>query len=153
MSSSIKGIYGFRDEFDYLSNFYRTPVFYEGMLYPSSENAYQASKTDDLTTRTEFIGYTSGNAKRLGKLLVPTEHFKRNKIEIMFLINFDKFHRNHDIKMKLLATGNLYIEETNQWKDTFWGVYNGTGENNLGEVLMKVRACLRLNENNRGFII
>lgn len=147
------GIYGFRDEYDFLSNFYRTPVFYEGILYPSSENAYQASKTDDVAVRMEFTKYTSGNAKRLGKLITITDHFKRNKIEIMFLINFDKFHRSTDIKTKLLATGNLYLEETNQWKDTFWGVYNEKGDNNLGKILMKIRECLRLNENNQGFVI
>jgi hypothetical protein len=32
-----------------------------------------------------------------------------------------------------------YLEETNIWKDTFCGVYNGVGENNLGKIIMKTR--------------
>ena len=39
----------------------------------------------------------------------------------------------------LLDTGDKFIEETNWWKDQFWGVYNGVGENNLGKILMRIR--------------
>ncbi len=37
--------------------------------------------------------------------------------------------------------------EGNTWRDTFWGIYEGKGENNLGKLLMKIREELR-NENN-----
>lgn len=47
------------------------------------------------------------------------------------------------MRSKLLETGEAYLEETNYWKDTFWGVYNGTGENRLGRLLMLVRDELR----------
>lgn len=43
---------------------------------------------------------------------------------------------------KLLSTGCCYIEETNHWKDTFWGVCDGRGENILGKLIMVIRADL-----------
>lgn len=147
------GVYGFQDEYRFLSNFYDCPVYYEGLLYPSSENAYQASKLDDPYQRHQFLDYPSNVAKRVGNGIKASDEHKRLKIEIMFLINFDKFHRNPELKEKLLKTGNLYLEETNVWKDDFWGVYNGKGDNNLGKVLMKVRDALRLNPENIGFVL
>ena len=43
----------------------------------------------------------------------------------------------------LLDTGDLYIEETNSWGDTFWGVCEGKGQNVLGNILMGIRTDLR----------
>lgn len=144
-------IKGFNENFSYLSNFYRCPVMYDGVLYPSSENAYQAAKTLDLEDRLRFINMTSGKSKREGDLLVKREGWDTLKFEIMFLILFDKFTRNTDLKIKLLSTGNAYLEETNTWGDQIWGVYNEVGDNNLGKILMKIREILRTY--NKGFIL
>ncbi len=38
---------------------------------------------------------------------------------------------------KLLSPEELV--EGNWWNDTFWGVCNGEGQNNLGKILMKIR--------------
>ena len=46
---------------------------------------------------------------------------------------------NQSLKIRLLSTEDKYLEETNTWGDKFWGVYKNKGENNLGELLMKVR--------------
>ncbi len=43
----------------------------------------------------------------------------------------------------LLATGEMELVEDNDWDDTYWGVCNGVGENNLGKLLMKIRAEAR----------
>ncbi len=43
----------------------------------------------------------------------------------------------------LLATGDMELVEDNDWDDTYWGVCNGVGENNLGKLLMKIRAEAR----------
>jgi hypothetical protein len=37
----------------------------------------------------------------------------------------------------------MILIEGNTWGDTFWGVCNGVGENNLGKTLMNVREILR----------
>lgn len=38
--------------------------------------------------------------------------------------------------------------ERNTWGDTFWGVYDNKGENNLGKILMKVREGLKEGDQN-----
>jgi hypothetical protein len=48
-----------------------------------------------------------------------------------------------ELRKKLLATGESYLEETNTWRDTFWGVCNGVGENWLGKLLMEERTLAR----------
>ena len=47
-------------------------------------------------------------------------------------------------KTKLIETGNKYIQEGNRWNDKFWGVCLKTnqGENNLGKLIMNIRAKL-----------
>lgn len=56
---------------------------------------------------------------------------------------FDKA-LNPELYQKLQNTGNKYLEETNYWEDTYWGVHKteakeeGVGENNLGKLLMKI---------------
>ena len=39
----------------------------------------------------------------------------------------------------LLKTGTAELIEGNWWGDTFWGVFNGAGQNHLGRLLMEVR--------------
>jgi predicted NAD-dependent protein-ADP-ribosyltransferase YbiA (DUF1768 family) len=39
----------------------------------------------------------------------------------------------------LAATSPAELIEGNTWHDTFWGVCDGIGENNLGRLLMKIR--------------
>lgn len=51
--------------------------------------------------------------------------------------------QHYDLAQKLIATGNAYLEEGNQWGDKFWGTVNGNGENMLGKILMKERDILR----------
>jgi predicted NAD-dependent protein-ADP-ribosyltransferase YbiA (DUF1768 family) len=51
-----------------------------------------------------------------------------------------KFTHNAELRSALIATGDAYLEEGNDWGDRVWGVYQGVGENRLGRILMKVRA-------------
>ena len=147
----MSDIKGFNDNYSFLSNFYRCSVMFDGILYPSSENAYQAAKTIVKEDRLRFVDMTSGKSKREGDLLIKRDNWHTLKFEIMFIILFDKFTRNEDLKIKLLATGNSYLEETNHWGDQVWGVCNNLGENNLGKILMKIREILKTY--NKGFII
>lgn len=132
---------GFDGRYRFLSNFYPAPVYFEGIKYPSSEHAYQAAKTENPATRASmFINCTAGQAKKQGKILTIREDWSRIKFDVMSSIVFDKFYRNMDLRLELLATGKKYLEETNHWHDTYWGVCDEKGENNLGIVLMGVRS-------------
>ena len=143
-------IKGFFYQYRFLSNFELGDVYFEGELYVSSENAYQAAKTLDLDLRKEFKTISPNEAKSLGRNINLREDWEKEKLNIMFLICFDKFYRNKDFREKLLFTGNRYLEETNYWNDVFWGTCNGVGENNLGKILMQIRSCFALLSNQNG---
>lgn len=133
-------IRGFSNEWRFLSNFYLAEVEYEGIRYPSSENAYQAAKFLNLETRAKFINITPGQAKRLSRKFIIRPDWEEVRISIMHEICMDKFTRHPDLAQMLLNTGDMYIEETNTWGDKFWGVCDGIGENWLGRILMNIRS-------------
>jgi N-glycosidase YbiA len=150
-------ILGFLDEYRYLSNFYDTPVEFEGLQFASTEAAYQAAKTLDRTARLSFCTAecqnangrlatktpTPGQTKRMGQRLALRADWEVVKFQVMHDIVKDKFTRSPYLGEKLLATGDAYLEETNTWGDKTWGVCNGEGQNHLGKILMKVREELR----------
>ena len=139
--NNIKGFFG---EYRWLSNFHICTVRFEGVEYPSSENAYMAAKTTDLELRKQFETITPPEARKLGKKIELREGWNEMRIEVMSSIIFDKFLRNKDLREALLKTGDKYLEESCHWHDYWWAVhYNedgvGKGENNLGKILMRNR--------------
>ena len=126
--------------------------FLRGSGGSSVENAYQSAKTLDETQRLLISNMTASESKKYSKNLVIREDWENIKYFIMFDLVFQKFYRNYDLMNKLLLTGDSYIEESNWWKDFYWGVCNGVGENKLGKILMQVRSILSENKSN-GFIL
>lgn len=141
--SMVKGFFG---EYRWLSNFHDCQVVYEGLEYLNSEAAYQAAKTDDMFTKQQYQKMSGNESKKASKDLRITREWDTIKRRVMYDILKDKFTRNEDLKEKLLETGSKYLEETNYWDDTFWGVYMGKGKNHLGELLMKVRNELTMTD-------
>jgi ribA/ribD-fused uncharacterized protein len=129
----------FQGEYRWLSNFWPVLVFWEDILYPSVEHAYQAAKSPLMTERRMIAGLpTAGKAKREGRYLTIRIDWEAVKVDIMLELLRIKF-RSSDLKAKLIATGKEELVEVNSWGDTFWGVCNGEGQNQLGKLLMKVR--------------
>jgi hypothetical protein len=136
----INCINGFFREYRFLSNFYPCKVEYEGITYPSTEHAYQAAKTVDVEERKKIATIVkSGDVKRYGRYYIKIRSdWEQVKLGIMLELNRKKFVGT-SLTQKLLDTYPCNLEETNHWNDTFWGVCNGVGENNLGKILMQVR--------------
>jgi ribA/ribD-fused uncharacterized protein len=134
----------FQGDYRFLSNFYPATVVYQGITYPDSEHAYQSAKTLDMNARRRIAAIpTPAAAKRAGEALVYRADWAKVKYQVMLDCVRDKFARNPDLRAKLLATGDAYLEEGNTWGDQIWGVYQGRGTNWLGKVLMQVRKELR----------
>lgn len=136
------GIYGFFGNFRWLSNFYLldTPIIYEDMQYPSAEHAYQAAKSLDRHVRQKISEIKlSRDVKSFAKTIILRDDWEKNKLFVMTDIVTLKFH-DINLRSKLLNTGSLYLEETNSWGDTYWGVCDGRGENYLGKILMMIRS-------------
>lgn len=132
---------GFFAEYRYLSNFHVCPVYFEGVCYPSTENAFMAAKTLDLEQRVAFETIEPKEAKALGRKIALRTDWETVKYDVMAAVNFDKYYRNLDIREKLVSTGDKLLEETNHWGDKIWGTDpDGNGENNLGKILMNIRS-------------
>ena len=140
---NIKGFFG---EFRFLSNFFDAPVYYEGLLYRSSECAYQAAKLLP-HHRPSLQSVSSAASKKLWKSFGEDslydsfpEEWDERKYDVMAGIVFDKFLRNKSLRQRLLDTGDKFLEETNWWRDVCWGVDHKLGGTNwLGKILTNTR--------------
>jgi ribA/ribD-fused uncharacterized protein len=143
-----KPIDSFKYKYSFLSNFYPVTIEYEGLIYRSSEAAYQASKTKDPEIRKEFTTYSASKSKREGNTILKDKKLWYPKsLKIMEDILRIKFSQDY-FKKLLLDTGNRELIEGNTWHDNFFGSCicdrcRNIGENNLGKILMKIRTELR----------
>ena len=137
----------FREEYDFLSNFYAAPVEYGGLMYQNAEAAFQAQKCLDPAEREQFCELPANKAKRLGRQVELRSGWEEIKTELMLEIVRAKFTQNPVLAARLLATEARKLVEGNTWKDVFWGVdlRTGEGENHLGQILMQVREELKGN--------
>ena len=133
----------FRGPFKFLSNLYPTPITYKGNTYCCLEAAYQAQKSLDPAIHERFanirLPYKARGMGQRIKTIRPDWFDIR--ISIMEELLYIKFS-HPQLKEWLQCTGQSKIVECNTWGDTFWGIYNGVGENHLGTLLMKVRDTL-----------
>lgn len=136
-------INSFDRENSFLSNFYTCPVIFEGIMFLTVENAFQAAKTLDVQERLEFTICTPGQAKRLGRRVQLRPDWNDIRISIMKELVLQKFSKYDALKSALLRTDNQLLIEGNNWNDRFWGVCDGVGENHLGKILMEVRDELK----------
>jgi ribA/ribD-fused uncharacterized protein len=138
----------FRGEYRFLSNFYPCRIEYEGLVYPSVENAYQATKAQDAEDRTPFTRYTPSVAKRAGRRLKLRSDWEVVRVVTMYDLLEIKFE-DSDLKRQLLATGDATLIEGNTWNDRYWGAVCEAGQwegaNLLGHLLMCVRGKARNN--------
>jgi ribA/ribD-fused uncharacterized protein len=147
----IRGFFGPND-YRFLSNFEPCDIYWDGFWFPSVEHAYQIAKIgrlsdlEDKTLIYQFQHFTAVEAKNFGQKISLRSDWERVKAKIMFELVYQKFAFNKGLGEKLLATGDKYLEETNHWKDKFYGVdaFTREGKNMLGKILMAVRNNLKL---------
>ncbi|MES2328835.1 MAG: NADAR family protein [Bacteroidota bacterium] len=137
----------FQGNYRFLSNFWPCCIVWEGFPCPTLEHAYAASKTDDPAIKMMIRSCpTPGDAKEwlaVHNMKPSAGWMIPKKLQVMEELLFLKFGgREPFLTRALMATGDAELVEGNTWDDTFWGVWNGVGENNLGRLLMKVRKTL-----------
>ena len=141
MSTKISGFFG---NYRWLSNFWQCFVEYEGIIYPSSEHAFQAMKTVNHKERVKIANLkTPNDAKKYGRTMTLRSDWEEVKVNEMSKVVLAKFSQNRELREKLMNTGDAELIEENTWGDTFWGVCDGTGYNLLGKILMLVRTALK----------
>lgn len=139
-------IKGFTGEYRWLSNFWPSPFEFNNYAWPTVEHAYVAHKAHPARLKNVYglvIDMTPGQAKRYGRTITIRPDFDMIKLHLMQALQYRKYTTddpvNEVLLQKLRETGDRYIEETNTWGDTFWGVCNGEGHNHLGKIIMGIR--------------
>lgn len=135
----MANIDGFTGKYFFLSNFYPCYVYYKGVLYKSSESAYQAQKCQNSNHRLYFSSLSADESKKYARSIDIVDGWECSKDKIMYDIVFAKFNQNVSLRRKLLNTGDAYLIESNDWGDVYWGVCAGVGQNRLGRILCDVR--------------
>ena len=137
-------------EFYPFDNFSSFKVEWNGYLFASVEEAYQAAsfmgsdeelvekiKKSHSADEAQRIAYANRDKRR--------EDWDDVKISIMEELLRLKIEQNPYVKKKLLQTGDYMIVEDSP-KDDFWGWGpNRNGQNNLGKLWMKLRGELKNN--------
>lgn len=145
---------GFQGEYDFLSNMYPFEVEYRGLTFASSEHLYQWLKVDPNTSFSQLwrdkIRHASNGriAKKITKESAfpfrPVDDVDEFRLKAMKIALWAKF-KQREMADKLLSTDDIALVEHNYWKDDFFGVYQGVGQNHLGRLLMELRMYLRAN--------
>lgn len=134
----------FQKEYRWLSNFwyFEKPFAYQGLIYPTNEHFYVAMKTEDLFIREEVSNHPLKGLKKFGTSFPVRDGWDDIKVKAMLHgLRYKFSEHNPTLRQKLIDTGDIYIQEGNNWNDKFWGVClkTGEGENTLGKLIMKVR--------------
>lgn len=136
-------IVAFQGEHRFLSNFFESPFQWKAVLAPTLEHHFQAAKSENPTQIAwVYSAKTPYLAKRRGRQISLRSDWDDMKFGLMLDLVRQKF-RDPVLRDLLLATADANLIEGNTWKDTYWGVCNGVGENNLGKILMQVRSELK----------
>jgi len=133
----------FIGSYRFLSNFWLSAVKGPGgLVYPTVEHAYQASKSADPQDWAAIKNCGSpGDAKRLGKrVALRPDH---DQLAVMRSLLEQKFTPGTLLANRLLETGDAILVEGNVWGDRYWGQYCGEGQNHLGRLLMDIRSQLQ----------
>jgi len=138
-------IRGFRNEYQFLSNFYPCRIIIEDLVFRSVEAAFQATKCRNFGDRWMFEGITGSEAKKLGRRVKLRADWEKVKILYMTELVRQKFENDPALLEKLLATGDAMLVEENTWHDNFYGdcvclhCQSIAGLNKLGHILMDLR--------------
>lgn len=138
--------YTLREEpYGCFSNFSRHGIEMNGAWWPTVEHYFQAQKF----AGTPYVAQiqralTPKQAAEMGRdrSLPLRADWEQVKDEVMFKAVLQKFKTHRDLRALLLSTGEEEIVERAPG-DYYWGCgADGSGQNKLGTILMKVRSML-----------
>ena len=140
--------YNSTDPYYEFTNFYRMPIELDGHRWPTTEHYFQAQKF----IGTPYYDYIRSLPSPKEAFLVPRNlqaskwvraDWMSVKDDIMLKALRAKFTQNDHLKDLLLGTKQReLVEQTSN--DTYWGDGgDGSGQNKLGKLLMRVRTELK----------
>jgi N-glycosidase YbiA len=145
--------YKFETPYGCFSNFSPHAIDLDGKKWATVEHYYQAHKFQG--TKFEYLiakiqaASTPELAAKIGRSSEHQPHpdWDLRKCELMYRAVWQKFSQHLNIQQILLDTLDAEIVEDSP-VDYFWGCgIDRTGQNQLGRILMQVRANLKLIDN------
>lgn len=142
--------YKAEDSYGCFSNFSYHPIYLQERNWPTVEHYYQSQKVvgtpDSYLIEVIRQVSTPREAAKIGRESgrIIRRDWEKVKISVMYEAVFLKFLTHEDIQKILLETGDEDLVE-NSPVDYFWGCgLEGTGQNHLGKILMRVRREIQL---------
>ena len=145
----------FYSEACFLSNFHPSKFYFRGQPYTSLEQGYQCTKAkvyqDERAFESILGAQTPALMKAIGREIVVNEKWDTLKLQVMTDLLLAKFRQNKHLYYSLLNTRPLNLIEATL--DGYWGAgctlgsvaleeECWTGQNQLGRLLVQVRALL-----------
>lgn len=129
--------------FNCFSNMSAYAVEIDGIVFMTSEHAYQYAKFSDPAIKQEILNARSGYDAKM-KALENKDSMKNNwdnlKLSVMENILRHKLKQHPHLRKKLAETKDAEIIEASK-DDDFWGWGpDKTGQNNHGKIWMKLRS-------------
>lgn len=138
--------YSRTDEYGDFCNFSSHGFAIDDNYWPTVEHYFQAQKFAGSEHESAIQrARTPGDAKGLGRTTAISlrDDWEEIKDEVMYVAVLRKFQTHKEIRERLLATESEEIVESAPG-DYYWGCgADGSGENRLGRILMRVRDELR----------
>jgi len=139
-------IMSFKDEYSFLSNFYKSDIVYDNVSYPTVEHFYQCNKMLNSKDFDILLNERNpGKVKRIARHKPMKNNWDDIKKSVMNIGVLNKFIQNIDIQNKLIDTYPSFLIECNTWHDNYWGhctckkCASQCHYNILGNILMEVR--------------
>jgi ribA/ribD-fused uncharacterized protein len=140
----------FKGYFEFLSNNFLSPVYNEGILFPSVSHAFQACRTTDETTKKAILNAESLLiVGKIARRIEDPEDWNLKRLVIMEKLIRDKFRRSKELLEKLKATNPrelIMTYEEESPANLFWGCVKERGQNQLGRIIMKIRNDIMEND-------
>ena len=134
----LETINAFTGDYDFLANSYTCDMEVDGIKYTNAESAFWAQRVKDLKARNKYARLSGNKARAKALQAVPVDNWETDKDLYMMKILSIKFS-NPTLKKKLLSTKGKKLLNNNTYRDNYWGIYYGEGENVLGQLLEKIR--------------
>lgn len=132
------------------SNLFQRPIEFEGLVYPTSEHAYQAGKARKpavrdwiLSAPTPALAAMAAHGLYVWDVVPDWAQIKFDRMRGVLRAKFDQ---HPDLQELLLATGEARLVEAGTVSNAvnrLWGEVDGKGENMLGVMLMELRTAYR----------
>lgn len=145
-SDSSKTVLFYTHENSVFDNFSAFQVFWGGILWPTVEHAYQATKfTDPVIISIIRETRSPYEAKRLARVYKGNVRVNWLAVELTIMEDIlrAKLAQHEYVQRKLIETGDAELVEDSP-SDSFWGRGpDWKGQNQMGKLWMKLRDELR----------